>query len=104
MKIASALWFGWTLSALALTGCRQGTGPTKEPTDFPIKGKVVAVNPDKKTVKLDHEDIPGLMPAMTMTITVQDAKVLQGLKPGDKVEGRLKKDAGKFIITELKKR
>src|SRR5437763_1484246 len=104
MKIASGLWLFWLLSVLALAGCQKSGDPTKEPADYPIKGKVVSVNPEKNAVKLDHEDIPGLMEAMTMDFTVADPKLLKGLQPGDKVEGRLKKDAGKFIITELKKR
>jgi protein SCO1/2 len=92
------------VSALVLAGCQKTDKSDKEPTDYPIKGKVVAVNAEKKTVKIDHEDIPGLMEAMTMNFTVEEVRLLKGLKPGDKVEGRLKTDSGKYIITELEKR
>jgi Cu/Ag efflux protein CusF len=44
------------------------------------------------------------MGAMTMPFDVEDAKVLDGLKPGDEVQGKLKVRDGKNIITELKKR
>jgi protein SCO1/2 len=104
MKISYGIWLGLLFFPLALGGCQKNGGPTNEPADYPLKGKVVAVDRDKNTVKLDHEDIPGQMAAMTMDFTVADPKFLKGLKPGDKVEGRLKNDAGKFIITQLKKR
>jgi protein SCO1/2 len=104
MKTAYGLWLVLGVFALVLAGCHKDGKPDKEPADYPIKGKVVAVNLDKQTVRIDHEDIPGAMQAMTMDFDVEDRKLLKGLKPGDKVEGRVKKDAGKFIITELKKR
>jgi protein SCO1/2 len=104
MKAAYGLWLVLLISALALAGCKKSEKSDKEPADYPIKGKVVAVNVEKKTVKLDHEDIPGLMEAMTMNFAVVDAKLLKGLKSGDKVEGRLKVEADKYIITELNKR
>ena len=37
---------------------------SRPPKDYEIKGKVVAVDPIKPAVTLDHEDIPGLMKAM----------------------------------------
>src|SRR5438309_2361056 len=81
-------------------GCR---GNEKAPADkqYAIKGKVTAVNPDKSSVKLDHEDIPGLMNAMEMEFAVEKAKLLEGLKAGDQVQGRLKVESGKYVITEL---
>ncbi len=104
MKVVYGLWLVLLVSALPMAGCKKSEKSDKEPADYPIKGKVVAVSPEKKTVKIDHEDIPGLMEAMTMNFAVEDPKLLKGLKPGDKVEGRLKTDSGKYIITELKKR
>jgi Cu/Ag efflux protein CusF len=55
-------------------------------------------------VTLDHDDIPGLMKAMTMEFSVKDAKILDGLEIGDHVEGKLLVESGKYLITELKKR
>jgi len=104
MKTSYALVLGVLATALIIAGC-QGTA-SKRPAEkeYPIKGKVIAVNPEKPSVKLEHEDIPGLMEAMTMEFAVQNAKLLDGLKPGDQVHGRLKIESGKFLITELKKR
>jgi protein SCO1/2 len=89
---------------LALAGCSGGPAPAPSGADYEIKGKVTALNPDKPAVTLDHEDIPGVMKAMTMEFRVEDAKLLDGLKVGDRVEGRLKKTDSGYLITKLEKR
>ena len=58
----------------------------------------------KPSVKLDHEDIPGLMKGMQMEFAVENAKVLEGLKAGDQVQSQLKVESGKHIVTHLEKR
>jgi protein SCO1/2 len=64
----------------------------------------VSIDPKAEMpIKLDHEDIPGLMPAMVMSFHVQDTKLTDGLKPGDKVQGTLKVTDGGYVITNLKK-
>ena len=45
---------------LAFAGCTQG----KAEKIYDIKGKVVSIDVAKKSVKLDHEDIPRFMKAM----------------------------------------
>jgi protein SCO1/2 len=91
------------LSLLVLFGC-QKTAESPAAKEYDIKGKVVAVDADKKTVTLDHEEIPGVMKAMEMKYPVTDAKVLQGLAPGDQVQGRLEAKGGDYTITRLEKR
>jgi Cu/Ag efflux protein CusF len=104
MNLVHKLW--WTLLALPFfTGCSGS--PTTGDGDYELKkGTVVTVDPANKRVTLDHEDIPGLMKAMeNMPFQVEDAKLLDGLKPGDSVQGRVKKsDSGAPIITRLEKR
>jgi protein SCO1/2 len=104
MKTSHWLMLFVLMTPVVLAGC--GGSESKAPTgkQYPIKGKVIAVNPDKQSVKLDHEDIPGLMQAMEMEFAVENPKLLQGLKAGEQVQGRLKVDSGKYIITELEKR
>src|SRR5437870_1732067 len=87
---------------LLLVGCKGEEPKTTEARQYPVKGKVLALDAKKPSVKLDHEDIPGLMQAMQMTFDVADAKLLDGLKEGDEVQGQLKVEAGKYVITELK--
>jgi Cu/Ag efflux protein CusF len=92
---------------LVLAGCAGGppgghTGLAAG--EYEIKGKVVAVDPGKPAVTLDHEDIPGLMKGMEMEFGVSDPKVVEGLKPGDQVHGRLRKSDSGYVITRLEKR
>jgi Cu/Ag efflux protein CusF len=90
------------LVCLAFVGCRQGDADKEKIYD--IKGKVVSVDDAKKSVKLDHEDIPGFMKAMEMSFEVENAKLLDGLKAGDQVQGKLKVKSGTQLITELRNR
>jgi protein SCO1/2 len=86
MKTLRLFWLAALAAPLALAGCSNTvpTGPKGAPdAGYDIKGKVMAVDPAKPAVTLDHEDIPGLMKAMEMEFGVEDAKLLEGLKPGD---------------------
>lgn len=90
---------------VALTGCQNSSSQaTAAAKTYDVTGKVVSLDAAKKVVTLDHEDIPGLMKAMTMEFPVEDAKVLDGLKAGDSVRGKLKSDGGKTTVTSLEKR
>jgi Cu/Ag efflux protein CusF len=87
---------------LVFAGCQNNSQPPAADKVYPIKGKVTAVNAAAKEVTIDHEDIPGLMKAMQMTFVVEDAKLLDGIKPGANVEGKLKDVSGKQVVTALK--
>ncbi|PYU44682.1 MAG: hypothetical protein DMG54_08390 [Acidobacteria bacterium] len=66
-----------------LAGCE--TKP--EQRHYPIQAEVVAVELPKKLIIVKHGDIPGLMPAMTMSYTI--AKEAESLGPGDKISADL---------------
>jgi len=68
-----------------LIGCQE---PPAE-KNYAIKGQVLGLRKDVREVRLAHEDIDGLMPAMTMSFAVRDARLLDGLQPGDLVQGTL---------------
>ncbi len=89
------------LALVLFAGCsREGDSGGKT---YSFKGQVTAVDAGKKTVTVAHEEIPGLMKAMTMTFSVEDAKLLDGLTPGSGVEGMLKVASGKYTVTDLHK-
>lgn len=94
---------------LALIGCGPeakqpgGDGAPGAAQDYPIRGRVVSVAPDKTAVTLDHEDIPDLMRGMEMQFIVEDPQVLEGIEAGSDVQGQLKAEDGKYIITHLDK-
>lgn len=91
------------LGLLVLAGCQGSPDGSKERL-YDIKGKVTAVDAGKNTVTLDHEDIAGLMKGMEMKFPVADPNVLEGVKPGDQVQGKLRLQSGEQVITELQKR
>src|SRR2546428_10534698 len=56
---------------------------------YTASGDVTAVDPAALQVTISHEDIPGLMRAMTMPFRVRSAEVLSGIAPGTRVRFEL---------------
>jgi Cu/Ag efflux protein CusF len=103
-KIACALGLILIVATVFVLGCGDGSNSSPEKgRAYDIQGKVTRVDVEKKKVKIDHQDIPGLMKGMDMEFDVGDAKVLEGIQPGDTVHGRLKVTSGEYTITELHK-
>src|SRR5436309_2162551 len=61
----------------------------------------VTANHQEATIK--HEEITGLMPAMTMPYKVRDAKLLDGIAPGDLISARLIVVPNDAYLTDVKK-
>lgn len=65
-------------------------------------GTVKSVDAAKGTVTLDHEPVASMnWPAMTMTFKAKDKKMLQGVKPGQKVEVDFHQQGKDYVITKL---
>jgi len=88
---------GFMLAVAVLGGC------SGEEKIYDLKGKIVAIDHDKRTVTVDHEEIPGLMRAMKMTFGVEDPKLLDGLAAGDAITGKLKAAGTKYNLVEVHK-
>lgn len=74
------------ISILSLACRPAASGPEER---YPIKGKVVSVDKRGSTVTIAHEDIPGLMDAMTMPFDLKDRRLLDQLAEGDRVQATL---------------
>ena len=72
-----------SLALLAVLGCGQEEGG---PGLYPARGVVEDVDRDSAQVLIDHEDVPGLMPSMTMNFAVPDEGVLERLASGQVIE------------------
>jgi protein SCO1/2 len=68
---------------------------------YPFKGKVVAVDKERKLVTVSHEAIPDFMDAMTMPFPVKDDRVLNDLAPGDTVQATLAVGAERYWLENI---
>ena len=56
---------------------------------YDLKGRVVAVDRAKGELTIDHEEIVGYMPAMTMPYALRDDDALKVVDAGDKIQATL---------------
>jgi Cu(I)/Ag(I) efflux system periplasmic protein CusF len=105
MSIAFAL-----LAALGMSGCdrrgstaRTPSGPAAAVATTVYQGEGVVKGSDVKrpSIEIDHQEIKGLMPAMTMEFYVKDKLLLTGLKPGDRIKFTLENGVGGLKITSI---
>jgi protein SCO1/2 len=69
---------------------------------YELRGVVIEVDPAGRKVKVQHEEIVGFMSAMTMTFPVRDdPKVIEFLRPGDRIEARLVVDGSTYFLEEV---
>ena len=55
---------------------------------YEMRGRIVEFAPGRETVTIEHEDVPGFMPAMVMPFYVKDPTVIARTKVGDAVSFR----------------
>ncbi len=67
------------------------------------RGVVRAVLPEMQVIVLTHEEIAGVMPAMTMGFPVASPRVYEGIEAGDEVRFTLKGSAAGAVITAIEK-
>ena len=70
---------------------------------YSLQGQVLAVEGDRQQATIKHEEIKGLMPAMTMPYRMKDPKLLQGIAPGDLINATLVIVPNNAYLTEIKK-
>jgi protein SCO1/2 len=110
-KRVFATLFMAALLPMALVSCRPDhtaapPSPAASKTNlqtYQVKGAIKELFPEKKKVKIAHEDIPNYMEAMTMMFDVKDAKELAGLQAGDTVSFRMLVTDDDGWIDQLKK-
>jgi Cu(I)/Ag(I) efflux system periplasmic protein CusF len=65
-------------------------------------GEIRKVDKDAKKLTIRHGPLANLdMPAMTMVFQVQDAAMLDQVKPGDKVKFEAQKIGGGYTVTRI---
>jgi len=66
---------------------------------YQVRGVVEAVSPGEGQAVVQHEEIPGLMPAMSMNFDVPNPALLEKLAPGQQIEFTLELRDRSFRIT-----
>lgn len=82
--------------ALALLACQQAPERRHD-----VKGTVVAVDPQRKQITINHEEIPGYMTAMTMPFSLKDDWPYKVLNAGDQVQAVLVVQGDRSWLEEL---
>ncbi|MBA3770203.1 MAG: copper-binding protein, partial [Blastocatellia bacterium] len=70
-----------TNGALSKSPLPSSASPIKN-GDYSARGKITKINTELKSVELDHEDIPGVMPKMIMEFYVVEPAKIDALKVG----------------------
>lgn len=89
--------------ALALLGCWRSTNLDEAADHYDTHGVVRGFSPDRSTIEIQHENIPGFMPSMTMPFVTRDPKQIADLKTGDAISFRMAVTQKDFWIENVKK-
>ena len=92
-----------TANPAANTHQTTGNPPPPKDGDYAGTGTITKIDLGIGSVEMDHQAVPGLMPAMRMEFYVSDKDLLKGLALGDKVEFTILYKAGTETITKIGK-
>jgi Cu/Ag efflux protein CusF len=93
----------FTAAAVGAFAQGQAAHEHAHPGDDMVVGEVRRVNKEQNKITLRHGEIKALdMAPMTMVFEVRDPKLLEAVKPGDKVRFRaIKEPNGAFVVTAI---
>lgn len=86
------------LGLLGLLACGDGAAR------FEARGVVREVRPEWRQVVIAHDDIPGLMPAMTMNFDVPDEALLARLEKGQAIDFTLEFTGDAYLVVDARVR
>ncbi len=118
--MAALLLGGWV--ALVLGGCsgnheETGSGATSGATSgavsgghyadtsvalYSFRGKVVAVDAERRAVTIDHEKIGDFMEPMTMPFKVADTTLLSRAVPGRAMAFTIRVEHNMIVLTDIR--
>lgn len=74
------------LLVLGTAACGKAEPAVKS---YTLTGQILAVHPERQSLTIKHQDIPGYMPGMTMTFAAREASMIAGREPGELVTATL---------------
>lgn len=91
------------LPAIAVGLVLAAASACSDERTYALHGQVLSVQPDRQQATIKHEEIKGLMPAMTMPYRMKNPKLLDGIAPGDLISGTLAIVSNDAYLTAMKK-
>src|SRR6266550_2158698 len=88
---------------IGLACLAAGCAKTSDQRSYTLQGQVLSIAANRLEATIKHEEIKGLMPAMTMPYTVKDAKLLEGIVPGDLITATLVVTTNDAYLSVVKK-
>lgn len=85
---------------LAIVGC--GRSEKTAIRRYDVRGIVRSIAPDRSTVDVEHEEIRGFMPSMTMPFTPRDAKEIANLRINDAIAFRIEVTDSNVWMTNVR--
>lgn len=99
---------GWTARVVGVVGASVLFGTVAPACSRGVpyvgRGEVISIDQPRLHAIIRHEDIPGLMAAMTMRFTVASQAVLDGIQPGDPVSFVLLQRGGDLTLLSVTRR
>ncbi len=68
---------------------------------YPVRGRILGVDPERQQVLVKHREIPGVMRAMTMVFNV-DPAVFPALKRDQELLGRIEKRGKEWWLFNIR--
>jgi Cu/Ag efflux protein CusF len=90
------------VASTVLLACDDRRGGDVE-TFADVTGTVVSLEPSRRQIVVAHEDIPGLMEAMTMPFEVEDPAALARIAEGDRIRFTLRRIDGQLRVREIER-
>lgn len=91
------------LRALGLVAAFIAAASCSNAKTYEMRGQILGVNRDKMEILVKHDEIPGLMAAMTMPWKVQTPSLLDNIGPGDLITSEIVVDDNQGIVTKITK-
>lgn len=90
-------------SVFALLAALAAAASCSSAKTYEMRGQILGINRDKMEILVKHEEIPGLMAAMTMPWKVERANLLDNLGPGDLITSEIVVDNNQGVVTKITK-
>ena len=86
--------------AVALSGCNKADETLQH---YEVRGVIRGFSPDRQTIEIEHENIQGFMPSMTMPFLARNQKEIVDLAIGDAILFRMTVTQKDFWIDRVRK-